>query len=94
MDAAEVGKRVNYFRTRRGLSKNALANNAGVSPTYIYKVEKGLVCPTVEYLGHLCWGLGITYMEFFTLGEDKPNDRLTKLTSEQRALLNNFLNSL
>ena len=55
MDAAEVGKRVNYFRTRRGLSKNALANNAGVSPTYIYKVEKGLVCPTVEYLGHLCW---------------------------------------
>lgn len=94
MDAVEVGRRVKYFRERRGLTKNALANIAGISPTYIFKVEHGLTCPTVEYLGHICWGLGITYVEFFTFGEDNANDRLSKLTTEQKNLLNNFLNSL
>ncbi len=93
MNATEVGKRIRYFRKKSGLSKNALANNSGVSPTYIYKVENGIVCPTVEYLGHLCFGLGISYIDFFSLDQEN-RDILSKLTDEQKYLLNNFLNSL
>lgn len=93
MDAKEVGKRVAYFRERRNMTKNALAMAAGVSPTYIYQIEQGLKCPTVEYLDHICWGLGITLSEFFT-EEKEGKERVAYLTPEQKKLLNAFLNSL
>ena len=93
MDAKEVGRRVKYFREKRNLTKNALATAAGVSPTYIYQIEEGLKCPTVEYLGHICWGLGITLCEFFT-EEKELKERVAYLTPEQKKLLNAFLNSL
>ena len=95
MEAKEVGKRIKFFREQRGLTKNALANNAGVSPTYIYQLEEGLKSPTVEYLGHICWGLGITLSEFFTDKEEaKSFDYICSLTNEQRERLNQFLKSL
>lgn len=95
MNAKEVGARVKYFREKSNLTKNALANNAGVSPTYIYQVEQGQRCPTVEYLGHICWGLGITLEEFFACdGEKEVTDKLSYLTPEQKKRLNFFLNSL
>lgn len=95
MNAEEVGKRVKYYREKKNLTKNALANNAGVSPTYIYQVEQGLKCPTVEYLGHICWGLGITLEEFFSYGgESEVHDRLSYLSPEQKKRLNRFLDSL
>ena len=95
MTAQEVGERIRYFREKKNLSKNALATNAGVSPTYVYQVEQGLKCPTVEYLGYLCRGLGITYLEFFSYGTDlHQKDKLAYLTPEQKKLLNDFLNAL
>ena len=95
MNAEEVGVRIKYFRERVNLSKNALATNAGVSATYVTQVERGLKCPTVAYLGHLCWGLGITYVDFFSLGEDfHKKDKLAHLSPDQKKLLNDFLNSL
>ena len=95
MDAKEIGERIRYFREKKNLTKNALAVNAGVSPSYIQQVEQGLKCPTVEYLGHLCWGLGITYLEFFAYGSEQKNvDKLSYLSPEQKKLLNDFLNSL
>ena len=93
MTAEEVGKRVKYFREKKNMTKNALALAAGISPTYVYQIEEGLKCPTVEYLGYICWGLGITLSEFFS--EAKENtERVAYLTPEQKRLLNAFLNSL
>ncbi len=93
MNAKEVGRRVKYFREQKNMTKNALANAAGVSPTYVYQIEEGLKCPTVEYLSHICWGLGITLSEFFA-EENELKERVAYLTPEQRKLLNAFLNSL
>lgn len=93
MDAKEVGKRVRYFREKKNMTKNALAMAAGISPTYIYQIEEGLKCPTVEYLDHICWGLGITLAEFFS-EEKELKERVAYLTPEQKRLLNAFLNSL
>ena len=95
MEAKDVGKRIKTLRERRHMSKNALANNAGVSPTYIYQLEEGIKSPTVEYLDHICWGLGVSLNEFFT-DDDlyEKEDRLSKLSDTQKQLLNEFLNSL
>lgn len=96
MEREEVAKRIRELREERNLKQNALANLAGVSPTYIYQLERGEKSPTIDYLDHICWGLGITIEEFFSTkkGDAATTDKLAALTPEQKQLLNNFLNSL
>lgn len=100
MTAKEVGKRIKYLREQKNLKKNTLANLAGVSPTYIDKLENGERCPTVEYLGYICFGLGITLAEFFHDSDEQKELNATiqaltsRLTPEQQKMLNQFLNSL
>lgn len=97
MEKQEVAKKIKALREARNLSQNALANNAGVSPTYISQLERGEKSPTIEYMNHICWGLGITLEEFFANNEaleNKIEDKLSTLSFEQKKLLNNFLNSL
>lgn len=95
MEAKDVGKRIKLLREKKNLTKNALANNAGVSPTYIYQLEEGLKSPTIEYLDHICWGLGISLNEFFAEDETSiKEDKIAKLSDTQKQLLNDFLNSL
>ena len=100
MTAEEVGKRIKYLREQKNLKKNTLANLAGVSPTYIDKLENGERCPTVEYLGYICFGLGITLAEFFRDSDEQKELNTTiqtlisQLTPEQQKLLKQFLNSL
>ena len=92
MDNKELGAKIKKLREEKHLTKNALANLAGVSPTYIYKVEEGISSPTVEYLGYICWGLGITLDQFFAT--KKESDKVSRLTKTQRKLLNDFIKSL
>ena len=95
MDMIEVGNRIKNLREKRFMNRNQLANRAGVSPTYIYQLEKGEKSPTIEYLSHICWGLGITLQDFFNVSENNTqNDKISSLSSEQRKLLNDFLNSI
>lgn len=97
MDRYEVARRIKNLREAKNLTQNGLANNAGVSPTYIYQLEKGEKSPTIEYLDHICWGLGISIEEFFSTkdkSDERIADKLSILTAEQKKLLNEFLNSL
>ncbi len=98
MDRHDVAKRIRELREERKMTQNALAYQAGVSPTYIYQLERGEKNPTIEYIDNICWGLGITIEEFFSTKKESPQgetaDRLSALTSEQKQLLNHFLNSL
>ncbi len=95
MDMIEVGNRIRDLREKKFMNRNQLANKAGVSPTYIYQLEKGEKSPTIEYLSHICWGLGITLQDFFNINTpDNKNDKVASLSPEQRELLNEFLNSI
>lgn len=96
MDKKEVADRIRELREARGMTQNALANAAGVSPTYIYQLERGEKSPTVEYLDHICWGLGMTIKEFFgepELGGDIAAI-ISGLTEHQRNLLAELIKSL
>lgn len=95
MESENIGERIKYFRERRKMTQYALAQQAGVSPTYIYQLERNEKSPTVEYLGHICWGLGITLKEFFNTDSTIESvDMVSELTPQQTELLNAFLNSL
>ncbi len=100
MTAEEVGKRIKYLREQKNLKKNTLANLAGVSPTYIDKLENGERCPTVEYLSYICFGLGITLAEFFRDSDEQKElntliQNLTaRLSPKQQTILLDFLKTL
>lgn len=41
MEKSEVANRIKELREAKKMTQNALANAAGVSPTYIYQLERG-----------------------------------------------------
>ena len=101
MTAKEVGQRIKYLREKNHLKKNALANLAGVSPTYIDKLENGERCPTVEYLSYICNnGFGITLAEFFRDSDEQKELNATiqnltaRLSPKQQTLLLEFLKTI
>lgn len=94
MNNIELGNRLKQLRESQRLNRNELANKAGISPTYIYQLEKGEKSPTVEYLGYICEALNISLQDFFAQTHADPNDKLSALTAKQQKLLNDFLASL
>lgn len=92
MEKAEVAKRIKELRESRHLSQNALANIAGVSPTYIYQLERGEKSPTIEYLNYICGALNISLNEFFSSNETVFS--VNSLSETQLEYLNAFLNSI
>ena len=90
MDKELVAKKTE-LRESKKLARNALANKAGISPTYIYQLEMGLKSPTVEYLSYICDALDITLSDFFKEGDV---DESIRLSARQQALLKEFIESL
>ncbi|MDE7087628.1 MAG: helix-turn-helix domain-containing protein [Clostridia bacterium] len=100
MDAIEVGKRVRQLREEAGFSQNKLATKAGIAPSYIPDIEKGKKCPTVQTLGYICFGLGITLAEFFRDSDEQKELNTTiqnltaRLSPKQQTMLLDFLKTL
>jgi len=57
--AAAFGQRVREVRLRVGLTQEALAEAAGLHPTFISNVERGYRVPTVPTMLRLAHGLGV-----------------------------------
>lgn len=80
MEAKDVGNRIRELGEKRKMTQYALANQSGVSPTYIYQLERGEKSPTIEYLKHICWGLGVTLADFFKATEAQ-DDKISAFQS-------------
>ncbi len=52
------------LRNAKNLSQEKLANLANVDRSYISRIERGLIVPTVAHLIKLCGPLGIKASEF------------------------------
>lgn len=95
-----VAERVTWFRKKKGFTVNKLANEAGISQSYLREIELGRKNPTVETLSLLCDSLEITLKEFFDDESSSPleTDELAsvifKLSKEQRKRLAEFLKSM
>lgn len=96
----EVEERIRYFRECKGMSVNKLANTAGISQSFLRDIELGKKRPTVDTLALLCDALGISLKDFFDEGttsvleQDECIRMVYKLSTKQRRLLNDFLESL
>ena len=94
----DVAKRIRYFREKKGLTVNALANLAGISQSYLRDIELGNKIPTVEYLEYICGALKITLVAFFDVEEegDEMKNLVNSLSKEQqdsiKSLIKCFIN--
>jgi len=91
-----VGERIKYFREKKGITVNKLANLSGVSQSYLRDIELGKKQPTVEYLSFICEGLGIT-LETFFVDEDKKSEFdsiIDMLDESQKDALKEFIKAM
>ena len=96
----EIGKRIITLREAKGWSTNRLANQCGLSQSFLRSVELGEKGISVESLSLLCDALGISLKTFFDVPSrgDTPDDvlsrQLERLTPAQRSSLAGFLNAM
>jgi len=60
MDNKAVGRRIKEARQEKGLTQEQLAERAGVSPTYISVIERGLKSPQLDTFVPVCNALGVS----------------------------------
>ena len=92
----EVGERIKYFRVRKGITVNKLANIAGISQSYLRDIELGKKQPTVEYLSYICDALGVSLENFFSDTKENRSlmEEIEKMTQEQKSALLVFLKTI
>lgn len=66
---AQFGKQLKQLRERRGLSQEELAFQAGVHPTYVSQIERGLKSPTLHIIFRLSQVLGYKAAKLVALVE-------------------------
>lgn len=71
----DIPGRIKELRLSLGLSTNKLSNMAGLSQSYVRKLERGESHPTIESLELICEALGITLSDFLNY----ENASLSKL---------------
>ena len=94
-----VGERISYFRKKKNISTNKLANLSGISQSYLRDVELGNKNPTIEVIFQLCKSLDISLKDFFDdesslLETDPLISSIYRLNERQRNALLAFLDSI
>lgn len=93
-----VAQRLIYFREKKGITTNKLANLAGISQSHLREIELGKRSPTIETLSYFCDALGIGLGEFFNESDSELSpfliNALKKLSAEEQDGLAHFINTL
>lgn len=96
----DVAGRLKFFREQKGFTVNRLANQAGISQSYVRDIELGNKNPTVDLLKTLCEALDITLKDFFndetlkTIDQNRALQAVYRLTPQQQERLLDFLQSI
>jgi transcriptional regulator with XRE-family HTH domain len=81
-----LGKRVQFYRKQRQLSQAALAEKAGISITFLSKIERGIKYPTSETISGIANGLGVELSDLVRKDET-PTDHHNMLDRLQSDVL-------
>lgn len=84
----DIAGRIQQLRSEKKISANKLSTLAGLSQSYIRKLELGETTPTVESLELICSALSISLADFFghsnaSLAQLEAIDTLKGLNEEQ-----------
>ena len=67
-----LGRTVRALRQARGLTLEALADEAGMNVTYLSDIERGRSNPTLAKLGDLAIAFDVRVSEIIAAAEDVP----------------------
>lgn len=81
--------RLRELRAAGGMTQADLAKAAGVTETYIGKLEAGRAAPGIDLVARLAKGLGKTVADL--LPQDDPPDTEDVLRKQARALANDLI---
>ena len=77
-----IGRKLRQYRQKQGYSQEALADRAGLHPTYIGQVERGEKNITVETLGKITAALEIPITAVFEGTAPAGSSQRRKLSPE------------
>jgi transcriptional regulator with XRE-family HTH domain len=66
----DLGKAIRRLRQERGETIEATAHAAGVHPTYLGEIERGLRNPTLAKIIEIADGLGVSVTRVFASAEE------------------------
>ncbi|MBP1534372.1 MAG: helix-turn-helix transcriptional regulator [Ruminiclostridium sp.] len=88
MNLWEMGGRIKMQRKSMQISQEVLAELIGVSPHYIYEIERGMKAMSIETLANISKALSIS-TDYILFGSEKPTpsiyEQLEKMDSIQKA---------
>lgn len=96
----DIGRRIIELREQKGWTTNRLANQCGLSQSFLRSVEMNQKGMSVESVELICDTLGITLKAFFDMPgmNDTEQDvllrQIERLNPKQKAALSSFLESL
>lgn len=86
------GGRLREARTSRGMSQATLAERAGLTSSYLGRLERGLSSPGIDLVERLAEALGMTAADLLPAAA-RPADAVAVLREEARRVLNDVLES-
>ena len=82
----DISNRIRALRSERGLTREALAAEMGVSPQSVSKWERGAALPDISMLPELSVFFGVSLDELFGLTDDKEYDRIQNMLWDKHVL--------
>jgi transcriptional regulator with XRE-family HTH domain len=82
LDGNVLGRRLASYRKLNGLSLEQVATRAGITKSYLSKVERGLSSPTIATLLRLAQALGRSAEQL--IGEGEQNDDIVLVKARER----------
>ena len=102
MDFRYGGKAIHLARQKKQLTQEALAEQTGLTPNTVSRIERGLLTPSVETLCVFCNALGTdadsilaAYIQADTVRRWTPtNERIQQLPMDKQTIVQNVLECL
>ncbi|SFQ82257.1 helix-turn-helix domain-containing protein [Amycolatopsis rubida] len=88
--AQVVGERIRFYRTAVRRTKAVVAGLAGITPDYLYQIERGQKVPTLAVLAELATVLHVDLAELLSAAPTPPRLRADSVAADAlyRALVN------
>ena len=72
-DQVLFGRKIRAVRKAAKLSREKLAERAGINPNYLGEIERGEKWPSLEVIGSVARALNVSVAAFFDFESQEPN---------------------
>lgn len=89
----EFRKRLSELRTQKKVSARDMSLSIGQNPSYINRIENGIMMPSMSVFLSICDYLNITPSEFFNTNNSSP-ERLRNVIKKLESLSSSKFNNI